>query len=101
MTENSHLTPHCPDVGKARLAWSYRIVSLGILGGGPFILLKVGQIRRKTAKQAEIGLADFPTILPVLHARGQNSPDSRAMVVVGARFPWDMDNSSKIVCFVI
>jgi hypothetical protein len=72
-----------------------------MMGGGPFILLKVGQSWRKTAKQAEIRIAALPTILSILHSRGRNFSEIRAMVVIGSKFPWDMDNWSKIVCFVI
>jgi hypothetical protein len=71
------------------------------MGGGSFILLKVGQSRRKTSKQAEIRLAGLPTILSILRSVGRSSPETRAMVVAGDKFPWDMDNSSQIVCFVI
>jgi hypothetical protein len=70
MTENSHLTPHCPDVGKARLARSRPDRFDGMMGGGPFILLKVGQSQRKTAKQAEIGVVGLPTILSMSRSRG-------------------------------
>jgi hypothetical protein len=72
-----------------------------MMGGGPFILLKVSQSWRKSAKRAEILIASLPTILSVLHSRGRKSSETHAMVVVGGKFPWDMDNSSKIVCFVI
>jgi hypothetical protein len=63
MTENSHLTPHCPDVGEALYPARDRIVSLGMMGGGPFILLKVSYGRGKTAKQAKTRLASLATIL--------------------------------------
>jgi hypothetical protein len=45
-----------------------RIVSLAMMRGGAFILLKVGQGRRKTAKQAEVRFADLPTILSILRS---------------------------------
>jgi hypothetical protein len=70
-----------------------------MMGGGPFILLKVGQSWRKTAKRAEIPIAGLPTILSILHSRGRKSSEVHAMVVVGGKFPWDMDNSSKIRLF--
>jgi hypothetical protein len=100
MTENSHLTPHCPDVGKALLACSHRIVSLGMMGGGPFILLKVGQSSRKRAKQAQICVAGLPTILSILRSKRRDFSNSRHGCG-WQQIPWDMDNSSKIVCFVI
>jgi hypothetical protein len=60
-----------------------------MMGGGAFILLKVGQSWRKTAKQAEIRLAGLPTILSILRPKGRNSAEIRAMVVVADRFPAD------------
>jgi hypothetical protein len=54
-----------------------------MMGGGPFILLKVGYGRRKTAKQAEIRLASLPTILWILRFAGRNYRLTRAMVVSG------------------
>jgi hypothetical protein len=71
-----------------------------MMGGGAFILLKVGQSCRKTAKQAEIRVAGLPTILSRLRSKRRNSPEARAVVVGCRQIPWDMDNLSKIVCFV-
>jgi hypothetical protein len=55
-----------------------------MMGGGRFILLKVGQSPLETAKQAEIRLAGLPTILSILPSRGRNLPEIRAMVVAAA-----------------
>jgi hypothetical protein len=86
MTENSHLTPLCPDVGVAHEPARDRIVSLAMMRGGAFILLKVGQGRRETANQAEIRLADLPTILSILRFKGRNPCQSRVRVVSVGNF---------------
>jgi hypothetical protein len=57
-----------------------------MMGGGAFILLKVGQSWQKTAKQAEIRLAGLPTILSKLRSKRRNSPEILAVVVVAGRF---------------
>jgi hypothetical protein len=57
-----------------------------MMGGGAFILLKVGSGRRKTAKQAEIRLASLPTILWISHPQGRSSNEARVMVVSGSDF---------------
>jgi hypothetical protein len=57
-----------------------------MMGGGPFILLKVGYGRRKTAKQAEIHVASLSTILGRLRSRERNSYKTRVMIVFGGNF---------------
>jgi hypothetical protein len=63
MTEKSHLTPQCPGIGEADLPARDRIVSRAMMGGGAFILLKVGREGPETAEQAEIRLAILLKIL--------------------------------------
>jgi hypothetical protein len=46
-----------------------------MMGGRAFILLKVGYGRPKTAKQAQIRMADLPTILRILDARDEISAE--------------------------
>jgi hypothetical protein len=43
-----------------------------MMGGAAFILLKAGQTRPESAKQAEIRLAILPKILRIVRSGGQN-----------------------------
>jgi hypothetical protein len=55
-----------------------------MMGGGAFILLKVGHPWPETAKQAEIRLANLLKILPIAGFGGENTSQGgkrRAMVV--------------------
>jgi hypothetical protein len=45
-----------------------------MMGGGAFDWLKAGRISTKTAKQAEIRLADLRKILSIARAAGRDGP---------------------------
>jgi hypothetical protein len=70
MTEKSHLTPQCQGIGEADEPARARIVSRAMMGGGAFILLKVGRSGPETAKQTEIRLAILRKILGNRPSRG-------------------------------
>jgi len=55
----------CPGIGEANVPARDRIVSLGMMGGGAFTLLKVGRAGPKSAKQVENPLANLPKILRI------------------------------------
>jgi len=55
----------CPGIGEASWPARDRIVSLGMMGGGTFILLKTGRAGLESAKQAEIRLAILLKILQI------------------------------------
>jgi hypothetical protein len=76
-TKNPHLTPLCPGIGEAGLPVRDRIVSPGRMDWGAFILFKAARVGPKTAKQAEIRLADLLKILRIAGSEGQNRSRGR------------------------
>jgi hypothetical protein len=97
MTEESHLIP--PVRASARLisALVTGSFSAGMMGEGALILLKVGQRRRESAKQAQICLATLLKILQISSSEARKLRKKR----VGRPFPRDMANSSKTARSVI
>jgi hypothetical protein len=72
-----------------------------MMGGGAFILLKVGRAGRESAKQTEIRLASLLIILQITPRGRTPRAQGRATVVHSQEFPLDMANLSRIVHFVI
>ena len=74
------------------------------MGGGTFILLKAGDSRPESSKQAEIRLA---VLLKILHIRPFRRRKALAREARGVqwlylqRFPLDMANSPQCGVFVI
>jgi hypothetical protein len=73
-----------------------------MMGGGAFLLLKVGRLRPESTKQAEIGLADLRRILriPDLNQSPLRGGEKNVRGLCGPRFPPGMANLSRILRFV-
>jgi hypothetical protein len=74
------------------------------MGGGAFLLLKAGDSRPESSKQAEIRLAILPKILripPVSEAGGLARAGRDMQWLYLRRFPLDMANLPQCGDFVI